>query len=365
MTAPLAVFTEVPVVPVVSVGQHVPHGGPIWPEFEHRILIRHCRNNVPVDTCPALPPETVRVEEDCVWGGFLDSHFGHFVAEHLPRLPAALRERPDDTYLFTVDPGMTRDGLPAWVGQVFDWIGLRLAQVRLVTEPLTVRCLRVGVQGEMLPQVAPKPGYLDLIAPWARAVEPVAADLLYVARTGLADQGAGVHAGESYVVERLRQQGVAVLDPARAPLAAQMAAYAGAVRIIFAKGSALHGRQLLGPVAQDIAVIRRRPGKRMAEAMLTPRCRALRYHDVGDQTLMAYWSSGAERPNPAMRLYDIKRLFRVFQGFGIDLARDWDDDAYAVAALADVEAWVGWHKPKDKHWPAYAQALTNAGLTRL
>lgn len=362
MMAALQVFADVPVVPVTSVHQHVALGGPIWPDYPHRILIRHCRGNVPVDTEPDLPKEAEGLDMPCVWGGFLDSHFGHFVADHLPRLPAALRERPDDTYLFTVDPGVTRDTVAGWVRPLFDWIGLPWGQVRLVTAPVVVRCLRVGVQGEMLPQIGPKPGYLDLIAPWAKRVVPVVAPLLYVARTGLAAQGAGVHAGEGYVVGQLRRLGVAVLDPARAPLAAQMAAYAGAARILFAEGSALHGRQLLGPVAQDIAVLRRRPGKRMAEAQLTPRCRKLTYHDVGNQILMAYWPSGAKRPNPAMSLYDVGRLHRVWRSYGIDLAPGWDAEAYALAALADVEAWVAWHQPHDKHWPDYAAALAKAGL---
>ena len=362
MAPALQVYSEVPVVPVVSVHQHVGLGGPVWPEFAHRILIRHCRDNVPVDGEPALVAATERLDADCVWGGFLGSHFGHFVAEQVPRLPAALRERPDDIYLFTVAPGVTWDSLPPWVGQVFDWTGLRRQQVRLVTEPLMVRCLRVAVQGEMLPQVGPKPGYLDLIAPWAKDLEPMAAPMLYVARTGLAAQGAGAHAGESYVVGLLRQQGVVVLDPARAPLRVQMAAYAGAARIVFAEGSALHGRQLLGHVAQDIAVIRRRPLKRMAEASLQPRCRKLMYHDVGDQILMAYWPGGAKRPDRVLSLYDVARLHRVFRRFGVDLAANWDADAYAVAALADVEAWISWHQPKDKHWAQYRAALARAGL---
>ena len=131
---------------------------------------------------------------------------------------------------------------------------------------------------------------------------------------------------------------------------------------MFAEGSALHGRQLLGRLEQDIAVLRRRPGKRMAEASLRPRCRSLRYHDVGDQVLMAYWKSGAKRPNPAMSLYDVGLLLRSLDSLGIDLRTDWDDAAYARAALADVEAWVAWHQPKDKHLAGYAATLASLGL---
>ena len=94
-----------------------------------------------------------------------------------------------------------------------------------------------------------------------------------VSRAGIAQRGGGGHAGESYLIGLLRSKGVTVLDPGQADLSVQMAAYAGAVRLIFAEGSALHGRQLLGRVAQDIDVLRRRPGKVMAQAQLQPRCR--------------------------------------------------------------------------------------------
>ena len=143
----------------------------------------------------------------------------------------------------------------------------------------------------------------------------------------------------------------------------QLAAYAGAERIVFAEGSALHGRQLLGRLEQDIAVLRRRPGKRMAEASLRPRCQSLRYHDVGDQILMAYWKSGAKRPNPALSLYDVGLLLRSLDSLGIDLRADWDDAAYAHAALADVEAWAAWHQPKPARLAEYRAIMEGAGLT--
>jgi hypothetical protein len=360
--AQMQVFSDVPVVPVTLVHQHVALGGPIWPDFASQTWVRHCRANQPLDQMAVPPVGAQRLEGDAVWGGFLDAHFGHFVADHLPRLPAVLRERPDDIYLFTVDPGVTRDTLPGWVAPLFQWIGLPMAQVRLVVEPLVVQRLWVGRQGEMLPQVAPLPGYLEMIEPWARGLVPKWSPLLYVSRVGQSAKGGGVHAGEAYVVGLLEKHGVTVLDPATAPLHDQLAAYAGAERIVFAEGSALHGRQLLGRLPQDMGVLRRRPGKRMAEASLLPRCRKVVYHDVGDQILMAYWKSGAKRPNPAMSLYDVGRLLRSLASYGIDLKPDWDITAYTEAVLADVEAWVAWHQPKDKHLAEYAATLTGLGL---
>ena len=63
-----------------------------------------------------------------------------------------------------------------------------------------------------------------------------------------------------------------------------------------------------------------------------------------------------------MSLYDVPRLKRVMGTFGIDLAPVWNDDDFAAAALADVDAWVKWHQPKDKHLAEYRATLAEVGL---
>ena len=63
-----------------------------------------------------------------------------------------------------------------------------------------------------------------------------------------------------------------------------------------------------------------------------------------------------------MSLYDVAQMLRVFDSLGIDLRTDWDEAAYARAALADVEAWLAWHQPKDKHLAGYAATLASLGL---
>ncbi len=361
--ADLALFHQVPVVPVSRVHQHVAFGGPIWPDFANQKVVRHCRAKQAWDLEPAVPEQIALMDGDAVWGGFLDSHFGHFVADHLPRLPVSLLKRPDDPYLFTVDPGMTRAALGDWVWQVFDWIGLPADQVRLVTEPVMVSRLHVGRQAEMLPQVRPRVDYLDLLDQWFYRLTPERAALLYISRVGMPQKGGGAHAGESYVVHLLRRLGVPVMDPSHASVPEQIAAYAGARHLVFAEGSALHGRQLIGRVAQDITVIRRRPDTRMAEAMLTPRCRKLAYHDVGGARLMTYWKNGNERPDPALCLYDVALLQQVFRGVGVDLAGHWDEAAYQAAARADVAAWLAWHQPDAARMAEYQAELGKAGLT--
>ena len=81
----LTLFTRVPVVPVTRVHQHVAFGGPIWPGFALQTWVRQCRESKPRDEKPDLPERLTPISGPAVWGGFLDSHFGHFVAEHLPQ----------------------------------------------------------------------------------------------------------------------------------------------------------------------------------------------------------------------------------------------------------------------------------------
>ncbi len=358
----LSQFRNVPVVPVTSVHQHVALGGPIWPDFAGQSAVRHCRGGLPVDAEPKAVAGGQMLNQPAVWGGFLDKAFGHFVAEHLPRLPLALQERPEDLYLFTADPGVTQDGLGAWVWQIFDWVGLRPDQVKIVTEPLMVAELRAGGQAEMLPKAAPSADYLDAVAGWARAIVPDVTPLRYVSREGLSASGSGCHAGESYLVGLLRAAGVAVINPAAAPIREQMAAYAGAAHLVFAEGSALHGRQLLGHLPQDITVLRRRPGRKIALAALTARCDALAYHDVTRHALMTYWRNGAERPDPALRFFDVARLLRTWRDIGLDLAGKWDEAAYVRAAMADVRAWIAWQRPDARRMVEYRLMLTRLGL---
>lgn len=363
MVAPMQVLRDVPVMPVSRVHQHIATGGPIWPDFDRQTGLRHCRAGLPVDQAAQLCGSVEDVTDPCVWGGFIDLHFGHFMAEHLPRLPFAVREASGGTFLFTVAPDH-RGALPDWVWNALDWVGLPRAQVRIVTAPLRVATLRAGVQAEMLPQVPPDPAYLDLLEARSAAMglRPQAADLVYVTRAGLPQAGGGGTAGETYLTEVLARLGVPVLDPATASLPAQMAVYAGARHLVFAEGSALHGRQLLGRVAQRITVLRRRRGRSMARAMLTPRVAVLEYREVSQASLVPEWKNGAPRPDPALSLYDLPALFAAFARWGVDLAARWEADAFRASALADIAAWTAHHHPTPALMARFHSTLAGTGL---
>ncbi|GAB1479974.1 hypothetical protein MASR2M74_25440 [Paracoccaceae bacterium] len=276
----------------------------------------------------------------------------------------SLRERPDDIYLFTIEPHLTEADIPAHIWELLAWYGLPRAQVRIVTAPLRVAILRVAAQAEMLPLVAPTSDYLALLEERAIAngLKPEPADLLYVSRAGFVALGQGGHAGEGYLVDRLRDLGVAVLDPARAPLRQQLAGYAGAAQLVFAEGSAVHGRQILGRIAQDIHILRRRPGRSVARAMLRPRCTRLTYHSTSAALLTDSYPNGRPRPGSAAAIYDRPVLFSAFAMLGVDLSEAWDESDFHAAQIDDLRGWCAHHPMKAAQLDAQRGPLASAGL---
>ncbi|MGV8985375.1 MAG: glycosyltransferase 61 family protein [Cypionkella sp.] len=342
----MRVFNNIPVVPTVrqyALGQ-MAEGGPIWPQFEMRAAIRQKRQGKVADHAPQLPPGPLRrIAEPCVWGGFAIHHFGHLIAENLTRILESLEKRPDDTFLFIGRPDEGAAEVPGFFWSILDWYGLPRDQVMFVTEPLKVAELRVMPQAEQMGFGEPSESYLDLVdrLPARNGLVPVASDILYVSRVGLPQLGKAAHAGESYLVERLKAHGVTVLDPAKAPLLEQLALYAGARTIVFAEGSAMHGRQLLGRLDQRICILKRRPSMALASGMLTKRCTELRYIDAASSFIFATSDKGREFRAKGLSFFDLDAVLGFFQSLGIALEQDWSQDDFTKARDADAFAWFG------------------------
>jgi hypothetical protein len=339
----MQLFLRVPAWPTTTMMRGgLPRGGPIWPDFEHAGPARHCRNGAPVDKRPVANGRLrERLAGPTVWGGVARAHFGHLVSEFTTRVVQSLDERPADRFLVQLDVGAGVADVPGYFWSVIDWYGVPRAQVAFLSEPTIVRELRVAPQAEQMQAVGPPPGYLDVLDRIA-AARGLAADpsrVLYVGRPGLGAKGLGGHAGEGYLVSLLAAAGVRILDPGAADLAVQLACYAGAETIVFAEGSAMHGRQLLGRIDQRIVVLERRSGWRLAEAHLTPRCREIRYVDVARSFIAPVRATG---PNKVVGLafYDETVLLRAFAELGIDLAGQWDGSAFRAACAADAAGWM-------------------------
>lgn len=338
----MQVFRDVPVVPVGRVRGMVAQGGPIWPDFDSQVAARHCRDGVPCDLLPRPPARSRILRKPAVWGGYLVSQFGHLVSEHLTRLPQSLRDRPEDLYLFTVQPGALGQPLPGYVWDLMDWYGVRRDRVHVVKRAWKVRELRVAAQGEMLGALPTMPAYLDLLDATAarNGLEPEPNRIVFVTRAGLVAAGQGGHAGESYLCALLDHAGVTVIDPGMLPIRRQMAIYAGAGVLVFSEGSALHGRCILGRLAQDIHVLRRRSMRNTARAQLSARCARLTYHQVLAGRLGTETDRRGSRQDLEVALYDPEVLFDVFARLGVDLRGLWDDDAYRAAVRSDVVLWM-------------------------
>jgi hypothetical protein len=318
-------------------------GGPVWPEAARETFVRFesRRERIdqlldPVERCEA------RIERPCVWGGYIQPHFGHMVAEHAGRLLWSSHARPDDLVELAAEPGATMATLPPFVAELLSWYGMDADRIHLLDRPTLARELRVAPQAEPFHGDPPGEDYLDLLDHHAEraGLRPTASEHLYVGRVGLPGRAKAGHVGEGYLAGVLARLGVRVLDPAALPLREQLAAYAGARHLIFAEGSAVHGRQLLGRADQTITVIVRRRRSRLAARNLGPRCTSLAYVEAARATVAPVLWYGARLSSLALAFYDVPALHRGLAARGLDVTSVWDDEAYQAACRADLEAWV-------------------------
>lgn len=362
--APMQHFQDVTVVPLGKLQRNVAWGGPIWPDFDQQLGPRHLRSGVPADHIPDAPDETEYMQGPAVWGGTLDRQFGHLIAENLSRLPQSLQSRPDDTYLFLIEKGVSPSTVPDWIWQILDWFGLPRSKVHIVTQALCVKDLYVAPQGEQLGKFQMQDIYLDVLdrIQVRNALPVTSSDVTYVSRLGYAAKGQGGHAGEGYLIQILAGLGVNVIDPARMTILDQLATYAGAKTLVYAEGSAQYGRNLLGRIGHDIHVLRRRKGRDTGKEHLVPRCNRVTFHPVVAGTLVARVSSGATYYNRNLALYDLDVLFALFAKLGYDLAPHWDHAAYNFAACTDIVGWLENCPTTPKQFILNVDTVTAAGF---
>lgn len=351
----LVKFRDVPVGP--SPNRETP--GAMWPEFQRQSHARLWRRGRPVCRLPTFDVQKCR--EDSTPSAFVscvDSHFGHFVAESVPRLPQILAQAPDMPLVFTHDRKTDPAALPPAFMQVLDWFDIPMEQVRLIARATLFRDLCIAAQGEHLDGPRTPEAYLDVLdVRIAHKLPRGPADgITYVTRAGL-HPAKGAHAGEAYLVDCLRELGVRVIYPETMSLRAQMNSYAESAHLVFAEGSALHGRQLIGRLDQQISVLRRRRKSDMAKNQIAPRCAGLTY--------VAAYAGGLHVVNRygAKVLYAMKALFHVgavldhFESLNVPVRRIWDSAQYRTARDRDVLAWV--HAMYDPQLPRWLRPVND------
>jgi hypothetical protein len=268
--------------------------------------------------------------------------FGHLVCEHLTRLLWSRQRWPDLPYLFIAPDGLTRDNLPGYIWALFDWFGLPREQVQVVTAPLRVAKLHVMPQAEKLYGPPPTPAYLSLLEKQVSKLDlkPVPSDCLYVGRMGMIAAGSGANAGESYLAEQLTAHGVQRMDPTALPLRAQMETVMGAKTLIFAEGSALHGRQLMGRLPQTIHVLNRRLDHDLGRRELGARSQGIHFHKVTRRLVTMAHRNGRDLHPRGLSFYDLDVLFDALDQAGLNLRTSWDAQAYARAVEKDARLWL-------------------------
>lgn len=316
--------------------------GADWPEFDRQTYARLLRRGRPVDQRPVFTDGLVdTVADPAAFVCFHHTHFGHLVAEAAPRLPQTLTECPGLPLVFSalrpLSPAQASGPLKAVLG----WWGVPPDRLRFVHRPTLFRRLSVAAQGEHLDGPPPNDAYLALIERLAapHALPRPDGSTVYVGRSGL-EWHKGAHAGEAHLEACLTALGVRVIQPQTLTLADQLRIYAGASRLIVAEGSALHGRQLLGRIDQDVSVLVRRPGWALARNALLPRLRSLVHAQVASRSLHAQTPQGQPRGFTALWFYDVPALVQHFAWLGLDLGRVWDDAAYRAARDLQVLRWL-------------------------
>lgn len=349
--------------------------GADWPDFERQHFARVLRHGVPACARPA-PAAAVGAAETApaVFVGFRHAHFGHLIAEAAMRLPQTLAERPGARLVFTViyAAGVKRD-VPVF-RDVLDWFGVDPGRVLLVGEPTRFRDLAIAAQAEHLGGPPPAEALMPLLeglsAPH-RLPAPTGG-IVYVSRGALAP-GFGAHAGEAYLDHCLALAGVQVVHPERLALRAQMRLFAGARHVVFAEGSALHGRQLLGRIDQDLSILMRRDERLANLPELLARARSVEAVPARHGGLHALDLNGEPRTFTALAFYNLPEVFDHFEGLGVPLRRHWDAQAYAEGRDAHVLAWLeAVNRPgvASQRYPAdplahYLPQLRAAGMAHL
>ncbi len=326
--------------------------GAQWPDFRKHTPARLFRRGKPVCAPPRFDDDEFDVvEEPVIFASVYENHFGHLVAETVPRLPQALAALPDWPIVFTRLRGDTRPAPSAMFRTVMDWLNIPLDRLRFVERPTLFREVHVAAQGEHL-DGPPTPGeYLDLLEARIAGNLPEARreGVVFVTRAGL-DHTQGHHAAERYLVSCLRDLGVRIVYPETLSLKEQMQHYASAEVLVFSEGSAIHGRQLLGRVDQDIALLRRREGSRMAHGQITPRCRSLSYVNSVGGALNIRNRYGADVPYATKSFFKLSETFAFFDQIGVKLRDRWDRNSYRKVRDQDVLAWVfAMYDPQIEH----------------
>ena len=337
------VFENVPIVTFSELLQRSKNksyhrGGPIWPEWNEGAGYRHFRGNLPMDDKPTPAANYVNVSEPLCWCGPVTGHFGHQIANFSSRIPC-YRDL-DATYCFALkdDSAISSlDDCPQFFRELLAWFEIPPERVLLVCKPIIARKTYCAPQQEQIGS-PPSAEFLEFLTALTRR-----SGISGVEKTGnyfipKTSGNFGTIAGEAYVSKIAAQNGCKIVNPETLPLLDQLRLYASARTLVFTEGSALHGLQLLGRNIGDVHVLVRRPGTRLAEENIAPRCRSLTYHEIGDLVCGLTQVNSPENWK-GITVPDSERLKNAFSKAGVSLS-GFSEDQFQDAVEQNVMRWL-------------------------
>lgn len=311
--------------------------------------LRQTRYWRPADdpTPDARAAETI--DGDCIYGGPVYAHFGHFMAEMAHRLLPSREQGARGTWLFAGvrgDPALHSVATaPAFFRDVLAYFDVAPETVRVLTAHAVVRHLHASEAASDFGG-GPKPGYVEALArhgaDWRRrhGVEAASVRDVYVSRRYL--PRGGTFLGELYLEALLEARSVTIFAPERHSLLEQMNVYRSAACVVFPEGSACHGTELLGAgeMGSCVLLVRRPDHVEIFRRVLRPRSRSLHVLDAAVPLGSLVGPPGGPAwPHAGVAVLDPGALRRGFAEAGMYWFDAIDPAAYFAAARRDLDTY--------------------------
>lgn len=198
--------------------------------------------------------------ETYIYGGFVNLHFGHFIANTLPRLwPAILNTHDQHTFLFH-GQGSPDDWFNfVFIREFLGALGINLSNVEFVDRPMHVDRLIIphpsfqeqhfahSIFGKLCRQIG------DKLASTADCAQKINTVPVYLTKIGLTS-GVGHFVNEGEVVDKLKSSGIEILSPEKMTPVDQIDLFRSR-RIVFGPlGSAFHNSIFCKPNSKVICL---------------------------------------------------------------------------------------------------------------
>ncbi|HJN34925.1 MAG: glycosyltransferase 61 family protein [Prochlorococcus sp.] len=336
-------FRHIPVLPFTR--WFNPHqGGPLWPNWDHALEQRHCRDGKPNDIPPEVPSDEdlFATGNSGFWCGPIHYHFGHQILEFSTRIPVYVNHLQENQKLifgthknqseFLVDQ-------PIFFRQILEWYEIPERSVVISATPTIFKTLSCAKQQEQWLDVPGNENYIELLSKHAakRLNHPRSKGLkAYVSRTCLQDK---TMAGEGYLEEFLAANGFTIIHPEKISLIEQLSTYNDADLLLFSEGSAVHCLQLLGKIKARIAILSRRKNRPIAEKILSTRSQHVEHFDNIKGILDTVWADNKIAHWKALTLLRQKGLKRTLRSLGVEMTH-WSNDDFQNAVENDIRSWI-------------------------